>query len=787
MRRRKEPCTAIHAVASVSKPTTSAVPSHYALSTSDVVVMMVLASGTLLGYTMTLYPSIAGGDSGELVAESCHLGISHPPGYPLFNMAVHVFTKYLPFGETPAWRANFFSAVCDTVAVVFIYLILLHWMAPTGWTGQRIAAFTAAALFGFSPLIWTYAVGAEVFALNNAFAALLIFLLLQHVRHQDFKSALTGAFVCGLAMCNQHTIVLFEVPIITWVLWTRRQTLWWKEFAHFTGAFAFGLMPYIYMPITAIWNPQPGSWGDVTTLTGLIHHIRRADYGTFRLYASNEANEGLWTRLYLYIVDLLDREIPYQLVFPVIALGLLQTLRTSTEMNHHLGWFMVVMYIFYMVIFHSLANLPISEGLIYGVQMRFWQQPNVVVFTWFGIGLGYIVNLITEVVGCYEKALQSVIATIVRIICLVLVGTQIWRWHKLCDQSQAFYIRNYAQALLDPLPPNAILFVNFDLQWTSLRYLQRCELRRPDVTVLNLSMMTYKWFATKHDHYPKLQFPGTRLVPFGSAGDGFSMAQLLDVNIGHAAAKTSKKRIRFFLGGKLSYNDQDFNDKYSIVPYGLLDEFRSLSIPPSSLKKWHSSQQKVKAMVRERLTALPPYEIYNDETWEWTIARDHGMKELNWATYLLERIIAEDPENLSLLSEAAKPMELSYQFEPPEFWNPVSNLKNLGLAYAQMVKSSHEFSSTDPFFNEVVGAGVEDSTRFKDRASERMLKVWDAWLQIPAAKQDPGYQAIKNVVRKFVPSSSEENLSKNKPGKRTQQRKKKKTSKKRVATKKTTE
>ncbi|KAG2781988.1 hypothetical protein PC129_g14997 [Phytophthora cactorum] len=778
MRRRKEPRAAIHAVPtsdSAHKSTSNSVtPVQYALSIGDVAAMMVLASGTLLGYTVTLYPSIAGGDSGELVAESCHLGVSHPPGYPLFNMIVHLFTQYLPFGDTPAWRANFFSAVCDTVAVGFIYQSLLQWMAPTGWTGRRVAAFTAAALFGFSPLIWTYAVGAEVFALNNAFAAVLVFLLLQYARRRDIKSALAGAFTCGLATCNQHTIVLFELPIIAWVLWSRRRSLWRKEFAQFTGAFVLGLTPYIYMPITAIWNPQPGSWGDVTTLSGLIHHIRRADYGTFRLYASNEANEDLWTRLYLYGVDLSDREIPFQLAVPVVGLGMLQTLRASTGMNRQLGWFLIAMYAFYMIVFHSLANLPISEGLIYGVQMRFWQQPNVVVFIWFGVGLGYVVNLVTEGVGGTSRVIKSVVSLMLQVACLALVGAQIWRWYELCDQSQAFYIRNYAQALLDPLPPNAVLFVNFDLQWTSLRYLQRCELRRPDVTILNLSMMTYKWFATKHDHYSDLYFPGSRLVPFGSVGDGFSMARLLDTNIGQAA-KASQKRLRFFLGGKLSFNDQDFNEKYTLVPYGLLDEFQSLTIPSPSLKNWYSSQQQVKTMIRERLTTLPPEEIYNDETWEWTIARDHGMKELNWATYLLERTIAEDPENLILLTEAAKPMELSYQLEPLEFWNAASNLKNLGLAYAQIVKSSQEFTtSTDPFFNGVVGAGVEISTRFKDRASARMLEVWDAWLQVPEAKQDQGYEPIKSVVRKFIPEEKKPGKSR----KQSQRRKKKKTSKK---------
>ena len=34
-------------------------------------------------YLQTVSSSIAGGDAGELVAEGCKLGTSHPPGYPL--------------------------------------------------------------------------------------------------------------------------------------------------------------------------------------------------------------------------------------------------------------------------------------------------------------------------------------------------------------------------------------------------------------------------------------------------------------------------------------------------------------------------------------------------------------------------------------------------------------------------------------------------------------------------------------------------------------------------------
>lgn len=37
-----------------------------------------------------------GGDSGELVAEACHLGTAHPPGYPLFTLLFHVITQRTP-------------------------------------------------------------------------------------------------------------------------------------------------------------------------------------------------------------------------------------------------------------------------------------------------------------------------------------------------------------------------------------------------------------------------------------------------------------------------------------------------------------------------------------------------------------------------------------------------------------------------------------------------------------------------------------------------------------------
>lgn len=40
----------------------------------------------LVVYILTMYPSVPGGDSGELIVAGCTVGIAHPPGYPLFTM-----------------------------------------------------------------------------------------------------------------------------------------------------------------------------------------------------------------------------------------------------------------------------------------------------------------------------------------------------------------------------------------------------------------------------------------------------------------------------------------------------------------------------------------------------------------------------------------------------------------------------------------------------------------------------------------------------------------------------
>ena len=62
------------------------------------------------------------------------------------------------------------------------------------------------------------------------------------------------------------------------------------------------------------------------------------------------------------------------------------------------------------------------------------------------------------------------------------------------DQSNNYYFHNYAKAILDTLPQNSLLLINYDQQWTSVRYLQECEHFRNDITSIHLGMMSYRWW-----------------------------------------------------------------------------------------------------------------------------------------------------------------------------------------------------------------------------------------------------------------------------------------------------
>jgi hypothetical protein len=214
------------------------------------------------------------------------------------------------------------------------------------------------------------------------------------------------------------------------------------------------------------------------------------------------------------------------------------------------------------------------------------------------------------------RAVDAVVRVLGFVAAIAVVYLQYQKWLVPSDNHAYQYFHNYASALLKPLPPNALLLINYDQQWTSVRYIQQCEGYRSDVTVINLSMMTYSWFQHKRELYTDVIFPGTyhtypdsKLIQSDKA---FTLEQFLSANV-------NKRPI--FIGGKVNYPDRRLDELFDTVPVGLVSQFVPLARAPNGtafLRMTDASWAKVHSV----LPSLPNETQFPMETWEWTIGRD---------------------------------------------------------------------------------------------------------------------------------------------------------------------
>ncbi|XP_038633306.1 transmembrane protein 260 isoform X1 [Scyliorhinus canicula] len=515
-------------------------------------------SGLSAIYLRTLYRSVPGGDSGELVTAACELGVAHPPGYPLFTLLARLAMTILPLGS-PVFRVNVLNAILGIATASLLF------EAVGRLSDSYSGGILAAGLFAFSRLAWQWSVAAEVFTLNNFFVSLLMVLTVRFstapTAQERSKLSLLGAFCCGLSLCNQHTIVLYMMYIVPWVLFRlhREKELSVRVVLRLGLCFGAGLLPYLYLPISSYLNRARWSWGDQTTLRGFITHLLREEYGTFDL-AKSESGSGL---LQVWSFQLAQIKTELSTIGATLALAAipLQVFKSNSSQRSVL-WLFTVMLCSYSIFFSWRANLDLSKPLYVGVVERFWLQSNLVVCVLAGCGLASVCSILQRTMG--NNALWDWAEWLFAII---LIAFQIHRNYRICDQSNNYVVDKFARNLLGSMPPNATILVRGDLPGNSLRYLHYCEGQRPDLSLVDQEMMTYDWYLLKlAKHLPHVHFPGHRwnlvnqVDPAGTVT--FNLHHLLNAN---------KEREIFVCIG-LHEGDPSWMYSYSLRPWGACEK-----------------------------------------------------------------------------------------------------------------------------------------------------------------------------------------------------------------------
>uniref|UniRef100_A0A8C8RBL4 Transmembrane protein 260 n=1 Tax=Pelusios castaneus TaxID=367368 RepID=A0A8C8RBL4_9SAUR len=520
-----------------------------------------LGAAVAAAYAVTVPPSVLGGDSGELITAAYELGVAHPPGYPLFTLLAKLVIGLFPFGSV-AYRVNLLCGFFGAAAASLLYYTVFR------LSGSHAGGFLAAGVFSFSRLTWQCSIVAEVFSLNNLFVGLLMMLAVYFEEAASAKErskiSKVGAFCCGLSLCNQHTIALYVLCIVPWVLFRlfKGKELSLGYLLKLGLCFLAGLLPYLYLPASSYLNQARWTWGDQTTWQGFSTHFLREEYGTFSL-AKSETGSSMKEMLLFQVIHMKK-----ELSFPVQALAIVASLCTAVHIKQaksSVVWLFTGMLCIYSFFFAWRANLDITKPLFMGVVERFWMQSNAVVAVLAGLGLASLIS-----VGNTLLENNRVLLRVEWLAAAALVSSQIYANYSICDQSSNYVVDKFARNLLSSMPPDAIILLRGDLPGNSLRYLHYCEGMRSDVTLVDQEMMTYGWYLPKMaKHLPGVSFPGGQWNPIeGILPDGtltFNLLHFLKVN---------KHKEAFACIG-LNEGDSTWRKSYSLWPWGSCDKLAS--------------------------------------------------------------------------------------------------------------------------------------------------------------------------------------------------------------------
>jgi hypothetical protein len=314
---------------------------HWGVSRPPYAGALVVLALVLLGYVVTLAPTVTFWDAGELIAASKTLGIPHPPGTPLFVTIAHVWAKLVPIGEY-AVRTNLLTALLSAAAAGCFFLVAHESIRAMTSTLEahrarllRLGGSAAAALLGaYTFTNWQNSNETEVYTLATFTIAAMSWMAHVWRRCRGTDKAprilLLIVYLAGISIGNHLLALLAGPAIVLFMITTLRSApapdpiarrAEWAQVAVLAGVWALligtglgssglialgglcylaaasyaftsraatfalltllvasiGVTPYLFMYLRAAQNP-PINEAAPATFDALLAVIRRAQY-----------------------------------------------------------------------------------------------------------------------------------------------------------------------------------------------------------------------------------------------------------------------------------------------------------------------------------------------------------------------------------------------------------------------------------------------------------------------------------------------------------------------------
>ena len=224
-------------------------------------------------YLSTLSPTVFYRDTPEYVNTAFSLGISHPAGFPIYNLMAKAVT-FFPMGAIP-FKVNLFSSLMACLALLALYMASVTFLrvlaGPEHSDSYSWSALLPVGFVAFCFPLWSNTMLAEVYTLHTLFTALIILGLLKWKEKEDLRYLYAVALIYGLSAGN-HGTVAFYLPaiLILFFLWCRHNR--WQHLSLSVLFFLLGFSVYMYLPIRSLTEPT-FDWGNPETVQGFLFQI----------------------------------------------------------------------------------------------------------------------------------------------------------------------------------------------------------------------------------------------------------------------------------------------------------------------------------------------------------------------------------------------------------------------------------------------------------------------------------------------------------------------------------
>lgn len=426
-----------------------------------------LGGAFFLLYALTAAPSIVAlyDDTLEFQLVGPSFGIAHPTGYPLYTLLGGLWSRVIfPFGNW-AWRMNLFSALAAALTVALLFVLTQEVVQQTLLTKTQSPrtlspGIFAALLFGLSPVWWSQATVAEVYALHLLLVVLLLLLAVQLAKSTtvtiwNIRAVTLMALSLGLGLTHHRTIVLLGPGLLVMLWgkgWIWRPSRYWVRWSM---ALLAPLLLYLYIPLRAMMGVQDLNGSYVNSWGGFWHHVLALGYTSF--FSANALTRSLsagdWARLWLTQYGIIG------LALGVIGLGWLVWRGHSRRL-----WIGLLVVLFTNLIFALAYRVGDPEVFV----LPAW----LIVAILIGVGVATVRQL-----GQIRLPLTRAVQALLLFVILIGVDGRGAPINRRADWA----IHNYAVAMAKvDFPPDSRV-IGLEGQITALRYLQQAEGLAPTV------------------------------------------------------------------------------------------------------------------------------------------------------------------------------------------------------------------------------------------------------------------------------------------------------------------